>query len=295
MDDSLRSLRGTPSAEPLSEPLSTDGLGSPPRSAQVHGEGLGLAPHGGVVGGGIASMTSMARMRAEQMDLQTSAVWAGAQRGFLPSAAKRGFDLLLSSFGLLLSLPLWVVIPLAIKLEDGGPVLFVQERWGRFGRGIRVFKFRTMIKDAERIYGSLQATADDPRITRVGKILRATALDELPQLLNIWLGEMSFVGPRALPMNEIQRREPGAGIEDSAISGFDVRLAVRPGLTGVAQVYAPRDVPRRHKFRYDSLYIRRQCLWLDLRLVLLSVWITLRGGWEKRGRRPGGVASDEQR
>ncbi|MBI4242094.1 MAG: sugar transferase [Candidatus Rokubacteria bacterium] len=216
------------------------------------------------------------------------------QRGSLGAAAKRGFDFLLSSFGLLLSLPLWVVVPLAIKVEDGGPVLFVQERWGRFGRGVRVYKFRTMIQDAERIYGSLQATADDPRITRVGKILRATALDELPQLLNIWLGEMSFVGPRALPKNEIQRRERDAGIEDSAISGFDVRLAVRPGLTGLAQVYAPRDVPRRHKFRYDRLYIRRQSFCLDLRLVLLSVWITLRGGWERRGHRPGGVVTNRQ-
>jgi lipopolysaccharide/colanic/teichoic acid biosynthesis glycosyltransferase len=223
------------------------------------------------------------------------AAWVAVQPRPLGAAAKRGFDLLLSSFGLLLSLPLWVVILLAIKLEDGGPILFIQKRWSRFGRVIRVFKFRTMIKDAERIYGSLQATADDPRITRVGKILRATALDELPQLLNIWLGEMSFVGPRALPKNEIQRRERDGGIEDSAISGFDIRLAVRPGLTGLAQVYAPRDVPRRHKFRYDRLYIRRQSLCLDLRLVLLSVWITLRGGWEQRGHRPRGVAPDGQR
>src|SRR5688572_4865944 len=102
---------------------------------------------------------------------------------------KRPFDALLSGLGLLLSAPLWGLIAFAIKLEDGGPVFFRQERWGQGKRPIRVYKFRTMIPNADR---TVQAAEKDPRITGVGRILRATALDEMPQLLNIWKGEMSF-------------------------------------------------------------------------------------------------------
>jgi lipopolysaccharide/colanic/teichoic acid biosynthesis glycosyltransferase len=116
-------------------------------------------------------------------------------------------------------------------------------------------------------------------------MLRATAFDEIPQLLNIWKGEMSFVGPRMLPINERQHREKSGEAEDEKIPGFKERLQVLPGLTGIAQIYAPRDVPRRSKFRYDLLYIRRQSFWLDLRLILLSFWITFRGAWERRGKK----------
>jgi lipopolysaccharide/colanic/teichoic acid biosynthesis glycosyltransferase len=142
-----------------------------------------------------------------------------------------------------------------------------------------------MIPNAASAGPSVQATEDDPRITRVGWVLRATALDELPQLLNIWKGEMSFVGPRALPINERQGREESGDLPDEKIPGFRERLLVRPGLTGIAQIYAPRDVPRRHKFRYDLVYVRAQSFWLDLRLVCLSFWITFRGAWERRGKK----------
>jgi lipopolysaccharide/colanic/teichoic acid biosynthesis glycosyltransferase/glycosyltransferase involved in cell wall biosynthesis len=195
---------------------------------------------------------------------------------------KRGFDLLLSSVGLILSAPVWGVIALAVKLHDGGPVFFPQERWGRHQSRFGVLKFRTMIPNASAAAVSVQATEDDPRITPVGRILRATALDELPQILNIWKGEMSFVGPRALPINERQGREEAGDVPDEKIPGFHERLQVRPGLTGIAQIFAPRDIPRRHKFRYDLLYIRRQSFLLDLRLILLSFWITFRGAWERR-------------
>ena len=95
---------------------------------------------------------------------------------------------------------------------------------------------------------------------------------------------MSFVGPRALRIiNEAQGREESADVPDEKISGFHARLRVRPGLTGIAQICAPRDVLRRHKFRYDRLYIRRQSFWLDLKLIFLSFWITFRGAWERRG------------
>ncbi len=200
-------------------------------------------------------------------------------------AAKRGFDLLLSSVGLLLSAPVWVIVAAAIKLQDGGPVFFPQERWGRHQRRFLVHKFRTMIPNAASAGLSVQATEHDPRITRVGRVLRATALDELPQLLNIWKGEMSFVGPRALPINERQGREELRDLPDEKIPGFHERLQVRPGLTGIAQIYAPRDVQRRHKFKYDLVYIRAQSFWLDLRLVFLSFWITFRGAWERREKK----------
>ena len=108
-------------------------------------------------------------------------------------------------------------------------------------------------------------------------------MDELPQLWNIFRGDMSFVGPRALRPGEIEVTGNGQfeGLED--VPGFQERCRVRPGLTGIAQIFAPRDIPRRHKFRYDRIYIRRQSLGLDLRLVALSFWITFRGRWETRG------------
>jgi lipopolysaccharide/colanic/teichoic acid biosynthesis glycosyltransferase len=122
-------------------------------------------------------------------------------------------------------------------------------------------------------------------VTRIGGLLRATAMDELPQLWNIFRGDMSFVGPRALRPGEIEVNGQGGAERLENVPGFAARSAVRPGLTGVAQIYAPRDIVRRHKFRYDRVYIRRQSFWLDLRLVLLSFWITFRGTWETRGKK----------
>ena len=109
-------------------------------------------------------------------------------------------------------------------------------------------------------------------------------MDELPQLWNIWCGDMSFVGPRALRPGEIEI-EGGSPVPLEAVPGYTRRIAVRPGLTGIAQVYAARDISRRHKFRYDALYIRRRSLYLDVRLILLSFWISFRGTWEYRGRK----------
>lgn len=195
---------------------------------------------------------------------------------------KRAFDALLAGVGLLLSLPLWGLFALAIKLEDGGDIFYGQERVGKDGRIFFVWKFRSMIQNAEAS-GPVQSGVGDPRVTRVGKWLRATAMDELPQLWNIFHGDMSFVGPRALRPGEIEARGDGQFERLEDVPGFDRRCTVRPGLTGVAQIYAARDIPRRQKFRYDELYLRRQGLALDLRLILLSFWITFRGSWESRG------------
>jgi lipopolysaccharide/colanic/teichoic acid biosynthesis glycosyltransferase len=198
---------------------------------------------------------------------------------------KRAFDIALSGSGLVVSAPLWLAFAAAIKLEDGGDVFYGQERVGRDARAFRVLKFRSMVQDAEAASGPKQASTNDPRITRVGHWLRATAMDELPQLWNILRGDMSFVGPRALRPGEIEVQGDGRVERLEDVPGFERRCQVRPGLTGIAQIFAARDIPRRQKFRYDGLYLRKQGLWLDLRLIALSFWITFRGSWESRGRK----------
>ena len=199
--------------------------------------------------------------------------------------AKRLLDMALSGGGLIASAPLWAIIAALIKLEDGGPVFFPQERVGRDGRRFEALKFRSMVVNAEANTGPIQSGENDSRITRIGRLLRATAMDELPQLWNIFRGDMSFVGPRALRPGEIEVRGNGVVERLEDVPGFTDRCAVRPGLTGVAQIYAPRDVVRRRKFRYDRFYIRRQSFCFDVRLILVSFWITFRGRWEARGRK----------
>jgi rhamnosyl/mannosyltransferase len=202
-----------------------------------------------------------------------------------PPMLKRAFDIALSGTGLVLSAPVWAAAAAAIKLEDGGPVFFHQPRVGQNGALFTVLKFRSMIVAGGKDHGLRQATAGDSRITRVGRIMRATAMDELPQLLNIFKGDMSFVGPRALMPGEIETGGDGRVIAMEEIAGYRERTAVQPGLTGIAQIYAPRDVTRRHKFRYDRLYVSRRSFWLDIRLILLSFWISMRGTWEHRQRK----------
>jgi lipopolysaccharide/colanic/teichoic acid biosynthesis glycosyltransferase len=198
---------------------------------------------------------------------------------------KRLFDASLSAAGLVASAPLWCMIPIAIRIEDGGPVFFPQERVGLDGRVFLALKFRSMRPDAETLTGPVQATENDPRVTRVGRVLRATAMDELPQLVNILRGDMSFVGPRPLRPGEVDVRGDGHVVALEQIPGYKERHAVRPGLTGLTQVYAPRDISRTSKFRLDRLYMKRAGFWLDVRLILLSFWITGRGQWEARGRK----------
>jgi lipopolysaccharide/colanic/teichoic acid biosynthesis glycosyltransferase len=198
---------------------------------------------------------------------------------------KRAFDLALAAAGLVVSSPLWLLFAIAIKLEDGGPIFYTQARAGLGGRPFRALKFRSMTPDAEDGRGAVQAAADDPRATRVGRLLRATAMDELPQLWNIARGDMSFVGPRALRPGEIEVSGTGELVPLEAVPGYETRVGVRPGLTGIAQIYAARDLPRRQKFRYDRLYVRRRSMWLDVRLILVSFWISFLGTWEARGRK----------
>jgi len=198
---------------------------------------------------------------------------------------KRTFDACLAAAGLILSSPLWLLIPIAIKVEDGGPVFFPQERVGQGGRVFEALKFRSMRPDAEALTGPVQAVENDPRVTRVGRLLRGSAMDELPQLVNILRGDMSFVGPRPLRPGEVDVRGDGQMIRLDQIPGYHERHGVRPGLTGLSQIYAPRDISRAGKFRLDRLYLKRAGFWLDIRLILLSFWITARGAWEVRGRK----------
>jgi len=197
--------------------------------------------------------------------------------------AKRLLDISLSGIGLVCSSPIWALLSAVVKLEDGGPIFYGQERVGEGGHVFHAYKFRSMIPDAEAKVGALQASEHDPRVTRIGRLMRATAMDELPQLWNIFVGDMSFVGPRALRPGEIEARGDGTHERLEDVPGFAERHSIRPGLTGIAQIYAPRDISRRNKFRYDRLYIKRRGFGLDVGLILLSFWIKFRGRWEHRG------------
>jgi lipopolysaccharide/colanic/teichoic acid biosynthesis glycosyltransferase len=196
---------------------------------------------------------------------------------------KRPLDITLASLGMLLSAPIWFVAAVAVKLGDRGPVLFTQARWGRGGRIFRVYKFRTM-KVAPIDAPIEQAVVNDRRVTRVGKVLRGMGIDELPQFVNILKGDMSFVGPRALAVGESVVID-GSRVEYEEIPGFKERLAVRPGLTGLSTIYMPKDSPPQAKFETDLRYVEQQSFWLDLKLIVLSFWISIRGQWESREKK----------
>jgi lipopolysaccharide/colanic/teichoic acid biosynthesis glycosyltransferase len=204
----------------------------------------------------------------------------GSASGIRPYAYfKRSVDFLLALFGLLITAPVWVVIIAAIKLSSPGPVFYFQERFGQGGRIFKQWKFRSMVMDAEKETGPVLASERDPRITAVGWLLRKTAMDELPQLLNILAGDMSFVGPRPerpyLVDNVILRTVPN----------FHKRHVIRPGLTGLAQVYGRYNTSPRDKLRYDLLYVENYSFFLDVKLFFISIWITLKGKWQDRGKK----------
>ena len=195
---------------------------------------------------------------------------------------KRFLDLSILFVGHALLSPIWVLlwifVPLFIWLEDGRPIFYMQKRLGLHGKHFKAFKFRSMVKDAERRTGAVWAEENDPRVTRIGRILRATALDELPQVLNILSGDMSFVGPRAERPELMERFT-----ED--VPEFPKRLMVRPGLTGMAQIYGKYDSPPAEKLQYDLAYIQKMNPWLDIKLLMLSLYVTFRGKWESRANK----------
>jgi len=187
------------------------------------------------------------------------------------AALKRTFDLVGASVGLLSVAPLMIAAAVAIKLNSRGPVFFRQARVGRHGKHFHIFKFRTMVLDAESMKDSLRhrneaqeglfKIADDPRVTRVGCFLRKSAMDEMPQLLNILRGEMSLVGPRPLVVDE-----------DIRVQGWHRRrLELTPGMTGPWQILGPARVPLREMVAIDYLYVANWSLWTDMKILLRTV------------------------
>jgi putative colanic acid biosynthesis UDP-glucose lipid carrier transferase len=183
--------------------------------------------------------------------------------------AKELLDRVLAVGILVLILPVMLLIALAIKLESPGPVIFRQLRHGRDGRPFTVYKFRTMRREAANVSAAQQATRDDPRITALGRLLRRTSLDELPQFLNVLQGNMSIVGPRPHPveLNELYR---------DRIEGYMWRQEVKPGITGWAQINGFRGETdtldkMRKRIEFDLYYIDHWSLWFDIKIILITV------------------------
>src|SRR6185369_8866378 len=184
---------------------------------------------------------------------------------------KRALDLLLSCLALILLSPLMLVIALAVRIGSPGPAIFIQGRLGLAGAVFPMYKFRTMIDNAERTGTGLFSFQDDPRVTRVGKFLRQTSLDELPQIFNVLKGEMSFVGPRPPVTYEL-------GDYASFSPELKHRFTVKPGITGLAQLVGRNDFTWDQKIVLDAEYIRRFRKYgviYDLYLILRTVWAVL--------------------
>ena len=181
---------------------------------------------------------------------------------------KRLIDIVFSLVGLIISAPFFFIIAVSIKLTDQGPVFYKQTRLTKDGKTFEIYKFRTMIQNAEQFSGAVLAAEHDPRILPVGRLLRATRLDELPQIFNILKGEMSIVGPRP------ERPELAAEIEKE-IPEFSYRLKVKAGLTGYAQVYGKYNTTSYDKLKLDLTYIRNYSIFLDLKLIFMTPKIML--------------------
>lgn len=190
---------------------------------------------------------------------------APVPRGIYVDVLKPAIDFVLALALLIVLAPLMVFVAAAVRLDSPGPALFTQERVGRGGRLFRIYKFRSMRAGAG---GPVLTQVGDPRITRVGRIIRRTSLDELPQLFNILRGEMSFIGPRpevpSIVATEYTPEMRGA-------------LVVRPGLSGWAQVHGRDDLPLAEKLAYDLEYVRRISPWLDLQIVWLTPGLLISG------------------
>ena len=197
---------------------------------------------------------------------------------------KRILDIVLSGIGLLITWPFLLLIALAIKIEDRGPVFYRQRRATRDYREFDILKFRSMIVDAEKFGESIPATGKDPRITKVGRFIRAIRADELPQLINILKGDMSIVGPRPERLEHVRKYA-------EEVPEFGYRLKVKGGLTGYAQVYGKYNTSAYDKIRLDLMYIEHYSIWLDLKIILL----TLRIVFQKESTEGFDVAEENER
>lgn len=180
---------------------------------------------------------------------------------------KRLIDIVLSLIVLLLFLPIWMLVAILIKLTSKGPIFFLQKRPGKHRKIFKVYKFRTMQKGSEKMVKGQEVMKDDNRITPVGKFLRRTKIDEIPQVLNVLKGEMSLVGPRP---------ERIASLEDYD-EEIAKRLNMRPGMTGLAQVSGNIYLDLQDRYKYDVYYVEHFSLWLDLRIIFRTVGVVLFG------------------
>ncbi len=180
---------------------------------------------------------------------------------------KRIFDIFSSLFAILLLLPLWIIVAIAIKCDSKGPVFFKQERRTKNGRVFKMLKFRSMVVDAEKSGAGLFNYKDDPRVTKVGRFLRNSSIDELPQLFNIFKGDMSVVGPRPCVVYEL-------GDFDTLNKRYKKRFEMKAGLTGLAQVKGRNDISWDEKVEYDNKYIdgfKKYGVFTDIKILWLSV------------------------
>jgi exopolysaccharide biosynthesis polyprenyl glycosylphosphotransferase len=178
---------------------------------------------------------------------------------------KRAFDFAASLLGLILLAPVLALVAIMVKMSSPGPVIFTQERIGRYGKPFQILKIRTMVEDAEAATGPVLAQGEvDPRLTKIGRFLRSCRLDEIPQLWNVLKGEMSLVGPRPERPHFVRKfvdRTPA----------YAKRHEVRPGITGLAQVSGGYHTDARDKLRFDLIYVSHQSLWLDLEILARTV------------------------
>ena len=185
----------------------------------------------------------------------------------------KAFSIVFSLVFLVLLLPLMAVVAVLIKLDSQGPVIFSQQRAGKGRHKFQIYKFRSMVQDAEEATGPVWAGEDDPRITRIGKIIRRLRIDELPQIWNVLKGDMSFVGPR--PEREVFIKEL-----IKQIPYYDARLTVKPGVTGWAQInysYGASVEDAVEKLNYDLFYIKNMSFLMDMLIILRTVKIVLFG------------------
>lgn len=182
---------------------------------------------------------------------------------------KRSFEIIFSLALLIFTLPVLLLSAIAIKLESPGPVFYKQERVGLNGKKFWIVKLRSMRTDAEK-NGPQWAAKNDPRVTQVGKFIRKTRIDELPQIINVLNGDMSLIGPR--PERDVFTEQ-----FEEEIPGFKKRLLVKPGLTGWAQVTGGYEATPREKWEQDMYYIQNQSIALDIRILLRTVWVVLTG------------------
>jgi lipopolysaccharide/colanic/teichoic acid biosynthesis glycosyltransferase len=194
-------------------------------------------------------------------------------------AAKRAMDIAVSGLALLVLLPLFLAVAAAIVIENRGPVFFSQQRWGRGGKLIRIFKFRSMRTEMCDATGVAQTTANDPRVTRIGALLRKTNLDELPQLFNILVGDMSLVGPRC----HVPGMLAAGSLYEDLVHDYHLRHLVRPGLTGLAQVNGlrgptDREDLARGRIAHDLDYVRNFSFVSDVKIMVRTFVQELRGG-----------------